>query len=453
MSNFDEVFNVNSLTLNVTNQCQLNCEYCFEENKTAEYMSEEDAVTIFEKAYRNFKKTHSNWEDKFSVAFFGGEPFLNFEAIKAVMKHAYDNNYLDVSFGVTTNLVTLSSDMIETISKYELGIMISIDGLKEIHDKNRCNSYDAVVSNIRKLQEAGLNYLLSARMTFTPSTVSSMYYGVVNLIENVGIDVIHPYIVTDMEWTPGEMDILKREWGKLFDLQIRYFNLESSKRNASITPIIGALTTFYSFNYDNIPCPFGDTTCLCVGCGGEIQPCHQRFTKTNLREELRLGNILNDEIITKRFMGRIEPYSWTPMDANFDCSTCEAFPICRGCCPSEGIDVRDSFLGVPSIICFQNNVMMSLINERGNELLKAGNIRNTGIHAINLNLEIVDKVIDLRKTELSDPILAIKLSNLLTSITENKKFMFPVTKTLVAEQIEVLSHFIGKEVKIDDSIR
>ena len=196
---FDEYFQLKGITLNITNGCNLKCVYCFEHDKDGRKMSVENAISIVDKCYQNYLKNRTDYDNNFMVSFFGGEPFLNFEVMEEVMKYSRDKGY-SIDFGVTTNLTILTDHMIDIIEEYELGILVSIDGIKEIHDRNRCNSYDTVKANVKKLVDRGLKYLLEARITVMPKDVTNLLESVQSIFE-MGIENIAPVCVTDTVWT------------------------------------------------------------------------------------------------------------------------------------------------------------------------------------------------------------------------------------------------------------
>ena len=101
---FEEFYgNSDSITLNVTNNCNLACSYCFETDKTRAMMKPEIAVEAIKKAYSpNAPNTMP-----YTINFFGGEPLLNWPAIKAVIDYCNENN-LKVQYGFTTNLTILT---------------------------------------------------------------------------------------------------------------------------------------------------------------------------------------------------------------------------------------------------------------------------------------------------------------------------------------------------------
>ena len=53
LEKFEDVYKCDSITINVTNNCNLSCIYCFEHNKQPEMMDSKTAIDIVDKAYNS----------------------------------------------------------------------------------------------------------------------------------------------------------------------------------------------------------------------------------------------------------------------------------------------------------------------------------------------------------------------------------------------------------------
>ena len=77
IKSFKEAYDLNSITLNVTNNCNLNCSYCFEHKKSDAIMTTETAIEIIKCAYKKVNPKIGT----FTFNIFGGEPLLNWPGI------------------------------------------------------------------------------------------------------------------------------------------------------------------------------------------------------------------------------------------------------------------------------------------------------------------------------------------------------------------------------------
>lgn len=129
-----------SLTLIVTERCDLACTYCYEHHKSARQMTFEEAKAIIDK-----ELVHLD-EYEYSIEFFGGEPFLNFELIKQVVDYVLKNYQGSYYFFVTTNGTQVHGEIQEWLKAHRSVFMVglSLDGNKTAHDLNRSNSFDKI---------------------------------------------------------------------------------------------------------------------------------------------------------------------------------------------------------------------------------------------------------------------------------------------------------------------
>lgn len=145
------------LTLNVTQECNLRCKYCFvEKPDSSAFMSEETArkAVDFIMGFEDVKGI--------GIAFYGGEPLLNFPVVKAAVKYASQEarkrGLPEVTYQLTTNGTLLTDEMITFLKEYPISIMVSIDGPASIHDAMRVTAtgektHALVVRNLQKLIE------------------------------------------------------------------------------------------------------------------------------------------------------------------------------------------------------------------------------------------------------------------------------------------------------------
>lgn len=171
---------IDSITLQVTQDCNLNCSYCvYSENNHTSQRSHSEKTMSFEIAKNaiDFFFMHSIDTKTPNISFYGGEPFLNLELIKQVVDYAkqvFEGRNL--TFTTTTNGTLLTDDLIDYLAENEFNLTISLDGPKEIHNQNRVfaankkGSYDTVIKNIRNLWERQQNFaqMVKINMVINP---------------------------------------------------------------------------------------------------------------------------------------------------------------------------------------------------------------------------------------------------------------------------------------------
>ncbi|MDW7675875.1 MAG: 4Fe-4S cluster-binding domain-containing protein, partial [Bacillota bacterium] len=148
------------MALFLTQSCNLNCIYCYGDGGEYGTGGNLDMKTAFQavdwliKQAGKMKKVH--------LGFFGGEPFLNFSLMKAIVKYAKkraEETGKDVAFNAASNATLLDDEKISFIKEHSISIMISFDGPKELQDAQRpytngTGSYDSTVPKIKRLLAA-----------------------------------------------------------------------------------------------------------------------------------------------------------------------------------------------------------------------------------------------------------------------------------------------------------
>jgi len=137
-----------SIMLNTTQNCNLNCKYCFE-NKQArsrEIMS----FNLAKKVITKYMEAEDDFEQVI-IDFFGGEPLLAFPLIRQIGEwlktKTWKKKYV---LSIGTNGTILTDEMKDWMLKNRkhLSVGVSFDGSKRAHDISRDNSYDLVRKNL-----------------------------------------------------------------------------------------------------------------------------------------------------------------------------------------------------------------------------------------------------------------------------------------------------------------
>lgn len=201
----------------MTHRCNLTCDYCYEgKNKTNTFFSKESIPSLIEFIKEN------NVRENVNINFHGGEPFLEFDNMKAIAEEIA-NEFDDYEIGLTTNGTLINDEAIDFIKKYICEITVSIDGDQKTHDRYRCfangkGSFDLVLNNINKLKSAGVENI-RYRMTFNHETVVNLYNNIINLA-NLGIDNVVAFPDSfDKLWDEKSIDIYREELRKLKQLK------------------------------------------------------------------------------------------------------------------------------------------------------------------------------------------------------------------------------------------
>jgi uncharacterized protein len=331
-------FPLNTLVLNVTNQCNLSCKYCYEfgEDRVAnpegkpKFMPEETA-----RAAVDYLLAHSPGRRAVHLTFFGGETLLNFKVVRATIEYARlkaraAGKYID--FSLTTNATLLTPAVIEYLAENQVGVTISIDGPKELNDglrvfKNGEGSYDVIAPKIRDLLAAHKTRPIGARVTLTSQVVDvvKIYR---HLTQDLGFREVGFAPVTT---SPVRLYAIG---GGGFDVVLRQFQtlareyLECALRDerhgfSNVTDTLAELHAGVSKAH---PCGAG-LGLLAVGPSGDIAPCH-RFVDSDAHSLGRISSGV-DSARQALFLDRGH------ISRKTECRLCWARPLCSGGCYHE----------------------------------------------------------------------------------------------------------------------
>lgn len=324
---------IKALCLHICHDCNLRCRYCFAHDGTydtaRDYMSFEVGRSAVD-----FLIANSGNRKNLEIDFFGGEPLMNIDVVKAIVEYARERETETgkrFSFTITTNCVLLNDELIEYFNKEMHNVVLSIDGRRSVHDNvrktvNGKGSYDVILNNAVKLAKARGEKSYYVRGTFTHENLD--FTNDVKCLRDAGFDQIslEPVVLeagNPLALTDEDIDIAVKEYERLAE-----YYLDSRTGDNWFN--------FFHFMLDleNGPCVNKRLSGCGAGCEylavtptGDIYPCHQfAGDKENL-----LGNVLNGDY---NLSGR---YSHNIVNNKVDCATCPAKYYCSGGCMANNI--------------------------------------------------------------------------------------------------------------------
>ncbi len=293
---------IKSMCLHISHDCNLRCKYCFASTGDFGKGRKLMPVETGKKAI-DFLLTHSGNRHNLELDFFGGEPLMNWDAVKEIVDYArskeeeYNKKF---RFTVTTNGVLLDDDSIDYINKEMKNVVLSLDGRKCVNDNMRLTingkgSYDIFVPKFQKLVEKRLqgdNKEYYARGTFTKNNLD-FAQDVYHIADDLGFDQlsVEPVIADPSEpyaITEEDLPAIFAEYEKLA--------VEMIRRKKE-----GRCFNFFHFMIDLDQGPCAIKRLRGCGCGneyvsvtpdGDIYPCHQFVGN----DEWKMGN-LDDETL------------------------------------------------------------------------------------------------------------------------------------------------------------
>ena len=216
-----------SITFIVTEECNFRCTYCYLVHKNNRHrMSFEVAKAAIDYVLENrelFPEPEVIWD------FIGGEPLLEIDLISQIIDYARRRTYeLDhpwftkCSYSITTNGSLYHTDKVQQLIKENgnLGIAITVDGPKHVHDmarvyKNGSGTYDDVLANVPLWLK---QYPANAGTKVTIAHENLPYLAEMILhVFSLGITDVNANCVFEEAWHEGDDLILEEQLDKLAD--------------------------------------------------------------------------------------------------------------------------------------------------------------------------------------------------------------------------------------------
>ena len=324
---------VKALCLHIAHACNLQCEYCFAGE--GEYHGDRALMSLeVGKKALDFLVENSGSRRNLEVDFFGGEPLLNFDVVKELVKYGRElekTNDKHFRFTLTTNGVLIDDDVIAFANKEMDNVVLSVDGRREIHDRMRpfrdgSGSYDKIIDKFKKFADSRNQERYYVRGTFThyntdfvKDVLSLADEGFKQIsVEPVVADPSEPYAITedDIPTICEGYDMLAREM------------LAREKDGRGFTFF------HYMIDLTGGPCIYkrlagcgSGTEYLAVTPWGDLYPCHQFVGE----EQFKLGDVYNG--VTNSDL--VDKFKLCNVYAKPECRDCFARFFCSGGCAAN----------------------------------------------------------------------------------------------------------------------
>ena len=326
---------IKAMCLHVSHDCNLRCKYCFAE--TGDFGTGRKIMTpeTGRKAI-DFLIEKSAGRQNLELDFFGGEPLMAWETVKATVDYARSiekEHGKNFRFTITTNGMLLDDEKIEYINREMSNCVLSLDGRKEVNDNllitpNNKGCYDIIMPKYKKLvegrtQEGRTDYYV--RGTFTKHNLDFVN-DVLHIAEQgfyqLSVEPVTAPEEMDYAITEKDLPVIFKEYDRLYDI------MADSVEKTGKKPF-----NFFHFMIDLQQGPCAIKRLRGCGCGneyvavtpdGDVYPCHQ-FVGI---DEWKMGTIYDGEIDQDiaNYFAKTHIYS------KEGCSDCWARFYCSGGC-------------------------------------------------------------------------------------------------------------------------
>jgi uncharacterized protein len=334
------------IILNITENCNLRCQYCRyggtyswgREHRNV-HMPESIAISAIDL----LAKHAPSGDGVLSIGFYGGEPLLQFDLIKRIVRYARRKLRDRATFSMTTNGTLLKEEVVRFLIEESFSLNVSVDGPSGIHDRYRRTiggegSFSQVKENLMRIKSINPEYF-ETRVGLFP-TISPPFdlRSVWNFFRDCELGH-HALIRTNM------VDMNDTSFFDQFDKELLWDNFVVQKkdlkagflndmRNRQKRPPDAFLWSMFGTNvvrvHERSVCPLKETVypngiCLpgtqrlFVSTEGHLGPCEKA-------PSLIIGHV-NKGVDPDRVQSMINQY----IECSAECASCWAIRMCDAC--------------------------------------------------------------------------------------------------------------------------
>ncbi|NLY87732.1 MAG: thioether cross-link-forming SCIFF peptide maturase [Clostridiales bacterium] len=330
-----------AICLHVAHGCNMDCEYCFAGKGDYSGKSGIMSIDVGKKALDYLVENSKN-RRHLEVDFFGGEPLINWDVCKELVKYGRElekKHDKIFNFTLTTNGILIDEDVIDFTNREMGNVVLSMDGRRTTHDRMRRTktgdgTYSKIIDNFKSLvksrtEEGAERKSEEYYMRGTYTAYNKDFAADVIAMADMGFreTSIEPVVSKpDAPYALHEEDLPKlfEEYEKLATEM-----LERERRGE------GFNFYHYSVDLEGGPCIYKrvsgcgvSTEYLAVTPTGDLYPCHQFVGD----DEMKIGNIyegITNQQLVDKFTKQNNLYT------RDECKNCWAKLYCAGGCAAN----------------------------------------------------------------------------------------------------------------------
>ncbi|MBN1696656.1 MAG: SPASM domain-containing protein [Spirochaetales bacterium] len=324
------------LSLFITENCNLQCDYCFASGMQKRDISPPTATRAID-----FLFGHAGKEPYLHISFWGGEPLLRFDLIQNLVLYAESKAEASgkaISFSIPTNATLLSAETIHFIKDHGISLSLSIDGTDESQRFRKTltgkSSFSHVERTLSLLKKTGNGSNCSIRKTVFPKNAGLLARDVAYFLAH-GFRYLAFSPVMETSWTERSYDIFLNEQLACADMWIDALKKSDPFFVQSWTDILllGKLSAGKSVHPSSSFFCGAGAAMIAVDIDGDIFPCHRFvfYDKENRREKLGSVESGFSEHVRSRYINVKQPAA-SPHHTR--CSRCGVRNMCSLLCPA-----------------------------------------------------------------------------------------------------------------------
>ncbi|GJM56923.1 radical SAM/SPASM domain-containing protein [Erysipelotrichaceae bacterium OPF54] len=317
--NFLTIKELSKLVLVLTNDCNLNCSYCYADGGSYGFKPEYMSHQVIDQLFRFLSENEISVKN---LMLFGGEPLLAMEQINDVMDSIQKYKVGINQYLMVTNFTILTDEEIDFLINKNVHITVSLDGNKIINDqlrkykfnKNK-STFDEVKKNINRFRTAG-GAIESIESTYTKK------HEMLNISKNDVINYIKNEFQIENILIYDVIDKKRNDDISFTELRNDENFLDCEHLHPNDLKCINKLFNISQHNYQI--CEAGNTI-LTILSNGEVYPC-----QLLINSKFSLGNVTEPFILNKE---KTKKYNTmvNSLHSKKECENCIARNYCTYC--------------------------------------------------------------------------------------------------------------------------
>ncbi len=346
------------VVLHLTKNCNLRCRYCYAATKGPGSMSDATARRAIDMALEL-------GDGSACVSYFGGEPLLMFDRIRALTAYALEAGRragCRMHFRLSTNGTLFDEEKLAFCRDHDVLFAVSMDGDQQAHDAQRVfadgsGSFAALDERLELILRYNPHAIFTS--VITPATVDRLMPSVETMWAKGIRYFVHQLDYRNPEWQPAHLERLadsyrqvagfyldKMRAGERFHLGLFDDKLKTHARSP--------------FKLGDI-CDFGAKK-ISVAPDGTLYPCVQFISDRPDAADYRIGHVetgftpRRDELIAENRTERVQ------------CEGCAFAGRCTNYCGCVNWQLTGKVTEVPGILCAHEQMLIPIADEVGNQL-------------------------------------------------------------------------------------
>lgn len=342
----------------LTHNCNLRCTYCYAGDKIRRSMT-------FETARRAVDFLYGASSGYVTLTFFGGEPLMELDLLKAIVRYSESTYGQRVRFRMSTNGTLLRQSTIDFCREHDVYFVLSIDGNEKQHDRVRSfssgsGSYAVITERLPQVFD--FNPYTMAVSVVVPETAGDVAAGVRSLFRQ-GFRYVLQTLDYSAPWTKPDLKTLRKQYVALAGY---YYDALAAGKKIYYSPFDERIKTWAQKPYGNGDlCDLANSQ-MAVAASGRIYPCVQFIGRDG--EEARvhgIGDVFGGFNEKRRRFYVEENYA-----EKQSCRGCALQGRCATYCGCVNWRATGDIKTVPPIICEHERVLMPIVDKLANKLWK-----------------------------------------------------------------------------------